>query len=85
MDSNARNVISQTSADGAGGGAPLPHDWRHRATVTVPQSAAILGISRSAAYEAIRAKQLPGVTIGRRVLVPVGPLLRMLDAGDNGA
>lgn len=54
-------------------------DWTARATLTVTEAAEVLRIGRSAAYEAVRAGQLPSIRIGRRVLVPVHALLAMLD------
>jgi excisionase family DNA binding protein len=53
-----------------------------RRVVTVGEAAAILEISRSAAYEAAKTKQLPTIRIGRRLLVPVAALERML-VGDT--
>ncbi len=44
-------------------------------TITVEEAATILGIGRSAAYEAARSGELPVRRIGRRLLVPV-PALR---------
>lgn len=45
---------------------------------TVVEAAAILQISRGAAYQAARTKQLPTIRIGRRLLVPLAALERML-------
>lgn len=50
-----------------------------RATVSVEEAAQFLGISRSAAYEAVRRQQIPSLRLGRRVLVPVARLLALLD------
>ncbi len=47
-------------------------------TYTVTEAAALLGIGRSAAYEAARSGQLPTIRIGKRVLVPVAALERLL-------
>jgi excisionase family DNA binding protein len=47
-------------------------------TISVEEAARQLGISRSSAYEAIRSGQLPSIKIGRRVLVPVAALERLL-------
>lgn len=49
-----------------------------RATLTVEEAAALLGIGRSAAYEAARRGQLPTRRVGRRLLVPVPALLEWL-------
>lgn len=49
-------------------------------TVTVEEAAKILGIGRGLAYEAIRTGQIRSVRIGRRILVPLAPLQKMLNA-----
>jgi excisionase family DNA binding protein len=51
-----------------------------RATITVEESADLLGIGRGTAYEAARAGQLPVLHFGRRVLVSVPRLLELLEA-----
>jgi excisionase family DNA binding protein len=56
---------------------------RDRATISVTDAAALLGISRNTAYEAARAGQLPILRLGHRLLVPVPALLRMLDSKDD--
>ena len=48
-------------------------------TLTVPEAGKVLGIGRSAAYEAARTGQLPVIKIGRRRLVPRVALERLLD------
>lgn len=50
-----------------------------RATLTVPEAARVLGISRDAAYKAVARGEIPALRVGRRYLVPVGSLERMLD------
>lgn len=47
-------------------------------TLTVPEAAKALGIGRTAAYEAARTGQLPTIKIGKRILVPVTALVRLL-------
>jgi excisionase family DNA binding protein len=47
-------------------------------TISVAETAVLLGISRSAAYRAAKAGQLVVFRVGRRLLVPTAPLLRML-------
>lgn len=49
-----------------------------RKTVTVIEAAKILGIGRSAAYEGARTGQIPTIQIGKRILVPITALERML-------
>lgn len=51
-----------------------------RTTITVEEAASLLGIGRSAAYEAARRGQLPTRRLGRRLLVPVPALLEWLGA-----
>lgn len=51
-----------------------------RATITVEQAASLLGIGRSAAYDAARRGQLPTRRVGRRLFVPVPAFLAWLGA-----
>jgi len=62
-------------------GMNLSH-LKDRATISVSDAAALLGISRNSAYEAARTGQLPARRLGRRWLVPVPALLRMLESED---
>ena len=55
-----------------------------RRVVTLDETARILRISRASAYEAARRKEIPTIRIGRRWLVPLAALERML-AGNTGA
>ena len=48
------------------------------ATITVEEAAAVLGIGRSAAYEAVRRGDLPNRRLGRRIVIPVPALLTWL-------
>jgi excisionase family DNA binding protein len=47
-------------------------------TISVAQAAELLGVSRSAAYRAVAAGQLPAPRLGRRIHIPTAPLLAML-------
>jgi len=49
-----------------------------RLTMTVPEAGEILGLGRTAAYEAARTGQLPTLRIGHRLLVPLGAMEKML-------
>lgn len=51
---------------------------RDRATITVGEAAALLGLGRTAGYAAARSGEIPTIRIGRRVVVPVPALLAML-------
>ena len=50
--------------------------------MSVPEAGKILGIGRAAAYEGARTGEIPTIRIGKRILVPMAALERMLDA-DN--
>ena len=50
-----------------------------RLTLTVQETAKLLGLSRSLAYEAVRNGQIPSVKVGHRILIPRVALERMLD------
>lgn len=56
------------------GGAQL----RGRLTCTVPEAGALLGIGRDAAYAAAHRGEIPTLTYGRRLVVPVRKLLEQL-------
>jgi excisionase family DNA binding protein len=47
-------------------------------TITVHEVAKLLGISRTATYETIRTGQIPGIKIGRRIIIPKVALIKML-------
>lgn len=49
-----------------------------RATLTVEEAGRLLGIGRGTAYEAARRGELPTLKLGRRLVVPVQALDRML-------
>lgn len=60
--------------------APLTlSDLRDRTTCTIPEASAVLGLSSWAGYQAAQRGEIPTLTIGRRKVVPVPALLRMLD------
>ncbi len=49
-----------------------------RMTLTVTEVAKLLGIGRSAAYNAARRGEIPSIRIGRRILIPSAALERFL-------
>lgn len=58
-------------------------------TLTIPEVAYLLGVSRNTAYEAARSGSIaavPVICIGRRLLVPRKPILEVLgvDADPGG-
>jgi excisionase family DNA binding protein len=56
----------------------LLDDLAGKATITVEQAAAVLGLGRTAAYEAARRGEFPTRKLGRRTVVPVPALLEWL-------
>ncbi len=51
-----------------------------QATISVEQTAKLLGLGRTAAYEAARRGEFPTRRLGRRLVVPVPALLAWLEA-----
>lgn len=49
-----------------------------KATISVEQTANVLGLGRTAAYEAARRGEFPTRRLGRRIIVPVPALLDWL-------
>ena len=60
---------------------------QEKLTVTVPEAAAMVSVSRSTGYELVARGEWPSITIGRSVRVPVESLKdwvkRRLDAEDS--
>ena len=59
-------------------------DPRERPVVSVPEAGELLGLGRSAAYDAVTRGELPTLRFGRRLVVPTARLRQMLglDAAD---
>ena len=49
-------------------------------TLTVAEAIAVLGISRTLAYRLIKDGKLPVIRLGKRVLIPVSALEKILTA-----
>lgn len=49
-----------------------------RVTMTVDEVADLLDISRGTAYEAVRRGDIPSLRLGRRIVIPVPQIRRML-------
>ena len=54
-------------------------DVRGRPVITVEEAGRLLGLGRSAAYEAARRQEIPTLRFGRRLLVPTAKLLALLE------
>lgn len=61
-----------------------PLSTQTRETLTVEEAAEVLGVGRSAAYEAVRRGEIPALRIGRRFVIPRVALDRMLSCDDEG-
>ena len=48
-------------------------------TVSIPEAAHLLGLSRNGAYEAAKRGELPTVRFGRRIVVSKPALMRLLE------
>jgi excisionase family DNA binding protein len=53
-------------------------DTNHPLTLTVEQTAKVLGIGRSTAYELVHTGDIPSLRLGRRIVVPVGKIAEQL-------
>lgn len=48
--------------------------------LSVPEVAAVLGISRAGAYELVRSKGFPSLSIGSRIVVPKDKFIAWIEA-----
>lgn len=60
----------------------LVYTEQDRKTCTIAEAGELLGIGRASAYAAARAGQIPTIRLGRRLVVPIAALDRML-SGDR--
>ena len=49
-----------------------------RPTLTIEETARYLDVSRTSAYRAAKAGEIPTISVGRRLLVPTAALRRLL-------
>jgi len=54
-------------------------------TVSVPDAARALGISRNSAYDSVQRGEIPAERYGRRIVVPTAWLRRTLQIGEDQA
>ena len=52
--------------------------------LSVPEVASVLGISRAGAYELVKSKGFPAMTIGSRIIVPRDKLIAWIDEKSGG-
>ena len=55
-----------------------------RQVVSVEEAGRVMGIGRSAAYSAAARGDIPAIRIGKRLVVPVRALERLLDSAGRG-
>ncbi|MCK4387799.1 MAG: helix-turn-helix domain-containing protein [Dehalococcoidia bacterium] len=68
--------------DGGGiSGLPRHTDIEKRLCITVPEAAAMLGLSRNFTYELVKQGQLPVIRFGKRLLIPRVALEKKLEEG----
>jgi excisionase family DNA binding protein len=67
-----------SSQPALGGDRALEERLTGRITLTVSETAEILGISRTLAYELVQRDELPVLRLGKRVVVPVQALRKLL-------
>ena len=53
--------------------------------LSVPEVASVLGISRAGAYELVKEKGFPSLTIGSRILIPRDKLIVWIDEKSSGS
>ena len=54
-------------------------------TLTVEETAKLLGISRGLAFQAVARGDIPSIRIGRRILIPAARLHALLDGTTAGS
>ena len=74
-----KNVANTTG--GGRRGMPRHPSMDERLCITVPELAAMLGLSRNHTYELVKQKQLPSIRFGKRILIPRMALEKMLEKG----
>jgi excisionase family DNA binding protein len=52
-------------------------------TYSIRETAQVLGLSRNSVYQGCLKGEIPSVRIGKRILVPKGALLRILEMTKN--
>ena len=82
MNDFEKGNVGIDKSGGGGSGLPRHTDLEKRLCITVPEAAAMLGISRNFAYELVKQKKIPVVQFGKRLLIPRLALEKMLAKDD---
>ena len=56
-----------------------PEQQKESLLLNVRDSARLLSVSRSRAYELVHSRQIPSVRLGKRILIPRAPLTRFVE------
>ena len=56
-----------------------------RLTLTVNETAQLLGLSRNSAYQGVLTGEIPHLKVGKRILIPRAALLKLLAEAGNKA
>ena len=81
----AHVAISETTAAQPDTATTIDLEWLRRSTaaaLTRRQVSQVLGIDERTVTRAIKSGELPSLAVGRRVLIPRLPLLRLLGVED---
>jgi len=82
MSSNSeKDNVSIANSGGGSSGLPRHAVIDKRLCITVPEAAAMLGLSRNFTYELVKQRKLPVVQFGKRLLIPRVALEKMLEKG----
>ena len=80
-DEVAKGQVRKGKGQRRGGGVPDHGGLETRLCITVPEAAAMLGVSRNFGYELVKQGQLPVIRFAKRLLIPGAALERMLEKG----
>ena len=58
---------------------------QEKLTLSVPETAKLLGISRAHAYELVARNELPAIRLGRRLVIPRQAIETLLQHGGSAA
>ena len=74
-----KSNVGKGNKGGGGSGLPRLAATEKRLCITVPEAAAMLGLSRNFAYELVNRGELPVIIFGKRKLIPRAALEKMLE------
>ena len=80
-----KSNVGKGNDGGGGSGLPCHNALDKRLCITVPEAAAMLGLSRNFTYELVKQRKLPVIVFGKRKLIPRAALEKILEKGaENG-